>query len=84
MKLIEGNLETLPRNVHVEQDGSHFFIMSKPRDENTWHYEPALAVLVSDTVVNEYCLGEDGSGEAAQAECRAFLTSNDITATFDY
>jgi hypothetical protein len=83
MKIIEGAFDTLPPTVHVEQDGNHFFILANRREDGA-AYAPSLAVVISDTPVNEEKLGMDGSGEAAQAEIRAALIGMGITPTFDY
>lgn len=79
MKLIEGSTDNLPATVHVEQDGNYFFILPRVRDYGM-NYIPPLAVLDSETRV-----GFDlASGKAAQNVIRAFLTSKNIIATFDY
>lgn len=81
MKLVNGSTDNLPATVHVEQDGNWFFVLpGKPDYSRDDWYQPALAVL--DT---EMHVGFDlESGKASQDVIRAFLTSKNITATFDY
>ena len=78
MRIVEGNTDSLPRQVHVEQDGNWLFVLPGARDEDT--DTPALAVI--ETTHN---VGFDlESAKVAQDAIRAYLTARNITATFDY
>lgn len=84
MKIIEGNVATLPRCVHVEQDGSYFFLLEIQRtDADT--YVPALAVLDAEILNCEmsFIHGDNRPAEKARELVTAFLTSHGITATYD-
>ncbi len=73
------NPATLPKAVHVEQDGDLFFV-TLPENRYATTYIPCIAVIHTGMEVGfDY-----ESGKAAQDAVRAFLVSLGITPTFDY
>lgn len=79
MKIIEGNISSLPTTVHVEQDGNYFFVLPTNRDTSSVYVAP-LAVLDVEQPV-----GFDlDSAKAAQDVVRALLVARGVDASFDY
>lgn len=88
MKLIEGNIETLPRQVHVEQDGSYFFVLKARRidwRDTNYQFEPSLAVFDAEVPNCEYAFihGDHQPCEHARDIARSYFAALGITATFD-
>lgn len=88
MKLIEGNIETLPSHVHVEQDGSYFFVIKAPRmnwEDTDYQFEPSLAVFDAEVPNCELAFidGNDHPAWEARRIARNYFAALGITATFD-
>lgn len=88
MKLIEGNTDNLPATVHVEQDGSYFFVLKAPRMDwraEDYQIEPALAVFDAEVPNCELAFidGDDHPANQARNMARAYFEALGVTATFD-
>ena len=88
MKLLEGNLAAIPDHIHVEQDGSYFFVLTAPRMDfgaEDFRIEPALAVLDAEVPNCELAFidGDDHPANQARNIARAYFEALGVNATFD-
>lgn len=88
MKLIEGNIAAIPDTVHVEQDGSYFFVLKAPRMDwraDDYQHEPALAVFDAEVPNCELAFidGDDHPANQARSIARSYFAGLGVDATFD-
>ena len=82
MKIVDGSIAKLPNNVHVEQDGNLFFILTQPRVDGA-PLEQAMAVIDCEMPV-PFRMTITDEDRAIQSAVRAYLTAMDVNPTFDY